>query len=261
MGDNLPSLKVTLLLDTSEISQRNEDAEFLAQRDQLGGGKAFESDRPTNTLSADDPALLEGTLRGADIREARPLDVAQDAGRVVSRSPAPQQVLADPDPNEEQAETPQRMTTLINNPAQAATAAEIDEVVAAADSDRPELVVSPDTRQSSIAGYLNTWRHRVEQIGTSNFPAQAMRGLKHPPTLEVAIGAQGELRDIIVRRSSGNPSLDQAALSILRMAAPFEPLPEAIRAEYDVLRFAYDWQFSALQDRGEIPAAEFGQVQ
>jgi protein TonB len=38
--------------------------------------------------------------------------------------------------------------------------------------------------------------------------------------------------------------LDQAALNILRRAAPFDPFPEAVRVDYDKLRFAYKWQFS-----------------
>ena len=50
---------------------------------------------------------------------------------------------------------------------------------------------------------------------------------------------------IVVRRSSGDKALDQAALKILRLAAPFAPLPESIRKDYDVLRFAYEWDFSA----------------
>jgi protein TonB len=49
--------------------------------------------------------------------------------------------------------------------------------------------------------------------------------------------------EIVIRQSSGNTTLDQAARTILQMAAPFEPLPAAIRAEYDVLRFAYEWDF------------------
>jgi protein TonB len=63
------------------------------------------------------------------------------------------------------------------------------------------------------------------------------------PTLEVIIGADGRLDDIVVRRSSGDKALDQAALRILRLAAPFAPLPDVIRADYDVLRFAYEWDF------------------
>ena len=63
-------------------------------------------------------------------------------------------------------------------------------------------------------------------------------------TLEVVIGADGRLDDIVVRKSSGDKALDQAALKILRLAAPFAPLPDEIRKEYDVLRFAYEWDFS-----------------
>ena len=63
------------------------------------------------------------------------------------------------------------------------------------------------------------------------------------PTLEVVIGRDGELQDIVVRKSSGDKALDQAALKILRLAAPFDPLPPNIRKDYDVLRFAYEWDF------------------
>ena len=48
-----------------------------------------------------------------------------------------------------------------------------------------------------------------------------------------------------MRRSSGDKALDQAALTILRLAAPFPPLPPSIREDYDVLRFADDWDFAA----------------
>ena len=47
-----------------------------------------------------------------------------------------------------------------------------------------------------------------------------------------------------MQSSSGQRELDQAAMQILRLAAPFEPFPEGLRAEYDVLRFAYEWRFS-----------------
>jgi len=65
------------------------------------------------------------------------------------------------------------------------------------------------------------------------------------PHEEVVIAADGRLDDIVVRRSSGDTALDQAALRILRLAAPFAPLPPNIREDYDVLRFAYEWDFAA----------------
>ena len=38
-------------------------------------------------------------------------------------------------------------------------------------------------------------------------------------------------------------ALDNAALRIVRLSAPFDPFPPAMRERYPVLRFAYEWQF------------------
>jgi len=108
-----------------------------------------------------------------------------------------------------------------------------------------ELLVSANTRESRIATYLSTWKNKVEQVGTLNFPfATSQRARAKYPVLEVAISADGQLREVVIRSSSGQRDLDQAAMQILRLAAPFEPFPEGLRAKYDVLRFAYEWRFS-----------------
>jgi len=108
-----------------------------------------------------------------------------------------------------------------------------------------ELLVSANTRESRIATYLSTWKNKVEQVGTLNFPfATSQTARAKYPVLEVAISADGHLREVVIRSSSGQRDLDQAAMQILRLAAPFEPFPEGLRAEYDVLRFAYEWRFS-----------------
>jgi protein TonB len=70
--------------------------------------------------------------------------------------------------------------------------------------------------------------------------------------LEVAIAANGELKEVVVRNSSGHRNLDQAAMEILRIAAPFEPFPQPLRADYDVLRFAYEWHFGRGDGRGRL---------
>ena len=59
-----------------------------------------------------------------------------------------------------------------------------------------------------------------------------------------ARGADGTLAESVLLRSSGDPRLDAAAIRILELAGPFAPLPEAMLAEFDVLRFKYDWDFS-----------------
>jgi protein TonB len=101
-----------------------------------------------------------------------------------------------------------------------------------------------DTRESAIAAYLDGWKRRIERVGTLNFPNEARRsGLSGNPVVEVAIRADGSLEQAVVRRSSGHRELDNAALGIVAVAAPFDPFPTAMRERYPVLRFAYEWQF------------------
>ncbi len=99
--------------------------------------------------------------------------------------------------------------------------------------------------EARIAAYLGRWKNKIERVGTLHYPRVARsRDLVKFTTLEVAINANGELQDVVVRNSSGQKSLDQAAMNIVNMAAPFDPFPEFLRTEYDVLRFAYEWRFT-----------------
>lgn len=125
-----------------------------------------------------------------------------------------------------------------------------DTVTVIPDANPRVLVVSANTRESRMATYLNNWKIKVERIGTLNFPnAAALSTITSYPVLEVAIKANGELHEVVVVTSSGYPNLDQAAMEILRIAAPFEPFPGVLRDNYDVLRFAYEWRFGASQIR------------
>ena len=113
------------------------------------------------------------------------------------------------------------------------------------DDDPRLLVISADTREATIAAYLDNWKRRIEAVGQEYFPELGvLDGLTGSPTLEVSIDASGQLADVIIRKSSGSKVLDQAALDILRRASPFEPFPPEVSADYDRLRFAYKWLFS-----------------
>jgi protein TonB len=104
--------------------------------------------------------------------------------------------------------------------------------------------LSPDTRASELAPYLDGWRRKVERLGTLNYPTVARgTGLSGAPVIEVAILANGQLLEAHVQRSSGQDRLDQAALDILRRATPFSPFPPQLAENYRVLRFAYQWEF------------------
>jgi periplasmic protein TonB len=245
------SLNVTLLIDGIDEAVPDK-ADFLANRNQQGAGRAAEGLRPTNALSADQPIAQLGSPDGADLVDGTPRELVPSAEQLVSRAPSPDGVTAQPQPTDDPSDTRRKAAALVDQLVAQTTAAELDlraELPNGDDATRT-LIATPSTQQSILAEYLDGWRRRVERIGTANYPAQFRGGGHGRPTLEVVIGGDGTLESIVVRRTSGDTALDQAALKILRLAAPFEPLPANVRKDYDVLRFAYEWDFFESSRRG-----------
>ena len=54
---------------------------------------------------------------------------------------------------------------------------------------------------------------------------------------------EGELQEVSILQSSGHSILDQAAIEIVRLAAPYQPFPEEMRAETDILEIIRTWRF------------------
>jgi len=51
--------------------------------------------------------------------------------------------------------------------------------------------------------------------------------------IEVTIGSDGRLVQSVIRRSSGHAELDEAAMRILKLAAPYDRFPSALGAAHD----------------------------
>ena len=108
---------------------------------------------------------------------------------------------------------------------------------------RSQRVNLADTR--SLAGfYAADWARKVTRVGEMNFPDMARRlNLSTGPLLEVAIRADGSLREVRILRSSGNAELDRAARRIVELAAPYPPFPAELRRRVDLLRIESPWRF------------------
>lgn len=105
-------------------------------------------------------------------------------------------------------------------------------------------VTSMSTRRSVDAQYLHMWRGKVEAIGNRHYPEESRRkGIYGNLRLLVAIRSDGSLKDIEILSSSGHPVLDEAAVRIVRMAAPYAPFPKELRETTDVLEIIRTWQF------------------
>jgi protein TonB len=255
-----PSLNVTLLVDGRDEATP-EKADLIANRNQHAAGRAAAGPRATSALSAEQPIAQLGSPDGADLTDGAPRELVPSAEELVSRGSSARRVLATPQPTDDPAATREKAAALIDEVVPQTTAAELDARAELPDGDDATrtLIATPSAQQSILADYLYEWRRRVERIGTANYPARFLSGLDHGrPTLEVVIRADGTLKSIVVRRSSGDQALDQAALKILRLAAPFDPLPANVRKDYDVLRFAYDWDFFDSARRSSARSARAG---
>lgn len=101
------------------------------------------------------------------------------------------------------------------------------------------------SQEYRFAQYVEDWRIKVERIGNLNYP-EAARQYKIYGNLQltVSIRADGKVEDIEINRSSGQRILDAAALRIVKLAAPFAPLPPDIRRDTDILSITRTWTFT-----------------
>ena len=109
---------------------------------------------------------------------------------------------------------------------------------------RRYTISSASTKKSHDALYLDNWRRRIEAIGNINYPKEARREQIYGSLrLLVALLPNGEVKRIRVMKSSQHKVLDQAAIEIVELAAPFQPFPQAMRDEVDILEIIRTWQF------------------
>ncbi len=239
-GSPNPTLEVVIVQGPD--SDAPEDADYIAQQNQIGEGNTQDNVRPNSQLSNNQETQNQGEAEGLDLESSEtgqpnPLD------QLVSRS-ASLQVASDVQDTAEMPEPEHRQARLMLGNADPAAASDSDQPLLAHSDNPREKIIAVNTKEANFAAYLDRWRQRVEDLGTVNFPDDARRqGLAGNPVLEVAINQDGSIREIVVRRSSRHKLLDQSALRILRLAAPFEAFPQEIRQEYDVLRFVYEWRF------------------
>jgi len=232
--------------------------EGLAQRTQEGSGTGADTSRAP--ISPVDFAIEVAAV------ERPPIDLASTS----KDAPQPPELVASP------AETPpEPEPSLIKQPATNATAAQaplptagqilasrgqeiaklsakIEEETTAYANRPRRKAISASTQEYRYASYLEAWRRKVEAIGNLNYPEEARRRkLYGNLILQVGVRADGTLEEVRVLRSSGSQILDEAAVRIVHLAAPFAPIPPDIRKETDFLDITRTWQFLSNNRFGE----------
>ena len=106
-----------------------------------------------------------------------------------------------------------------------------------------ELTLNSNTREYIAAGYIKQWIEKVESIGNTNLPPSA-RNLTGEVILEVRIDKSGKNLGNRVLRSSGHPSLDNAALKSVILALPFEHFSQDLAKKIDTLNIVRTWRYN-----------------
>lgn len=100
------------------------------------------------------------------------------------------------------------------------------------------------TEEVRYAQYMEAWREKVERIGTLNYPESARGKLSGQPVISVTINKLGELVSVELIKTSGYQVLDDAAMRIVKLAAPYAKFPPDIAKEFDQLDITRQWTFT-----------------
>ncbi|HEX5339483.1 MAG TPA: TonB family protein [Gammaproteobacteria bacterium] len=252
------TLEVTLVQTRSATPP--DHADYIAQADQRGEGNTRELVRPASPLSmpsaVNNPGLPDAedlanrTGRNASTRDSKGSNPERAANRdaaVTTRTDTGLYANAQAAPAPQDSGSRVLVARLLTQGDDALMPTDDPVQLPEATSPDPrETFVSINARASRYAPYLDSWRRKVEHIGNLNFPAAIReRHLSGSLALEVALNADGSIRSLTLRKPSRYKILDESALRIVKLAAPFEPFPAVFRKDTDVLRFVYLWRFNA----------------
>jgi protein TonB len=247
--DAAGGLEVVLVNERSPAVPDNPDARYLSQRTQKGSGNTLKSERTRIPKSSLMPVDRMGLPSGDGLASVQAgVDVGDE--EMVSTHQSSQKILYFASATSA-AEAAQLPLLLEKRPDLAMTPNDDGVELRMRGEAQRGLWIAADTRESDVAVYLDSWRRKIERVGTMNFPSAARREkLSGTPVIEVTISATGKLLNALIKRSSGHAEIDEAAMRILKLAAPYDPFPNELTAKHDEIRIAYEWQFLGGDSQG-----------
>lgn len=244
-SQSAPSVTVTLATHSSKKAPN--EADFLAQANQIGSGTTQEAKEITTDVIP--PPFESQRINDTLITEQKKQSVLKpDSNRTITSTQAKTHINNAKQPDEKQDIKSGKETLdidAINTKIASLRAKLAVQRQTYAKIPRERVLTTVSTLASSEAAYLNQWTQKIEAIGNQNFPAEALRQqLTGQLRLEVVILPNGSIHEINLKQSSGQRLFDEAALQIVKQAAPFAAFPPEIRKDYDHLVIIRTWHFN-----------------
>jgi protein TonB len=239
-----PPLEVVLV--NAKSTSKPYRADVLAQHHLDGGGNTDLDRRAKSPLpvTRNDRQASELTMKSQRVQQIekeakRLLTQVKSLAKVESTSAAP------PQPQAETMVAPNTADIMSRGLQIARLEAQISKDWDAYQKRPRRRFIGARTQEFRFARYVEDWRLKVERIGTLNYP-QSARDQKIYGSLQltVSIRADGEVEKIEINRSSGQKILDEAALRIVHLAAPYAAFPVDITKDTDILSITRTWNFA-----------------
>lgn len=244
------SLEVTIVAAPDQQIDRPDEAAYLAQASQKGGGNITDQIRPSAPLESALPADNQGDEDGTALDDAKAHERSADEV-LASANASDRQVSIEPrtDP---QAQDSVAIAMEAGSELTLPLPQEDKASFLLTDDDPQQLIISADTRESVAAAYLDSWKRRIEAVGAAYLPELGkLENMTGSPTLLVRINESGDLIEATVSKSSGSALLDLASVDIIQRASPFDEFPAAMASEYETVAFEYKFLFSEQLVQGD----------
>ena len=236
-----PALDIILVQTRSPIDV--EDADYLAQVSQQGGGNAEEKARPRELFSAPTLSDTPGIAKQTSVQQIQKQKRNEQLA-LLTQKDAEYSINTEINPVKAEDDSTIDKTNIDQNNQTARMAAEISNIIEEQASIEKTKYLNSSTKEFTPAKYMREWINRVERVGNLNYPDQARRNkLSGTLILDVVINSEGELVKTDLRQSSGHQILDDAAKRIVKLAAPFSTFPDKLRKEADVIHITRSWEF------------------
>ncbi|MEH6449775.1 MAG: TonB family protein [Oleispira sp.] len=240
------TLEVTLAGYKSE--QAPEKADFLAQENQQGSGTLDEAKMLTTDVDADFNANSIQQTSPLEQQASAPQVKPEQAALISSNNESRFKTQLKPEPEAiELIDLPNgpKKTLLERSLEMASLEAKLDTMRQIyAKAPRIQRLTAASTMKANDAYYVNSWRRKIEKMGTINYPREAESCYNDCSLrLLVSINPNGTINNLRILKSSGKKVLDDAAIRIVRRSAPFAPFTEEMKRDIDLLEIIRTWQF------------------
>lgn len=240
------SQPMDVVLVNAKTASKPRQADAYAQHNLDGGGNTDADRRAKSPL----PVTRESKSHSeAKLAQRRVQQLEREAKQLMTQTkPAPAAVPATPVQPEREPET-QPGPTAADLLQRSAEIARLEAQIARdweSYQKRPRRrFVGARTQEFRFARYVEDWRLKVERVGELNYPQAARdQRLYGSLVVTVSIKADGALEKVEINRPSGHKLLDDAALRIVKLAAPFAPFPADISKDTDILSITRTWTFT-----------------